>query len=523
MVPKKNQLATAGPKTTTGARAPDPTAGGGGAFATNHLLSGIKGRTISSSMVTFAAQGAQAVLQVGSIVVLARLLTPVDFGLLGMVLYITGFLRVFNDAGLSTATVQREGITEAQVSNLFWTNVALGGLATGLLAAAAPLVAWFYKEPRLVAVTLAVSITFLLTGATVQHLALLKRQMRFGAIAVIQTIAMAMGVVVATLMAWLGCGYWSLVGMQVAPPLLTFVLTWTTSRWRPHLPQRGHGMGELLGFGANLTASSFLWSLAKGSDAMLIGKVYGAASLGLYTRAASLFQRPVELFIDPLNYVIVPTLSRLQSHPERYHRTYMRVFELVAVVSFLLSGLLLALAKPMTLVLLGAKWGEAASISASLTLVAMYHPIACANGWLLTSQCRGREALILSIISSVAAVISFLIGLRFGPVGVALCYSISCLLVRLPVAFYITGRQGPVGTQEQWSRFLTHLPVWVIVCGSTVVIQKLVAEMKPMTQLLICVPAGLTVGAAFIFAYPPARRSILGLVEALREFKKGRA
>ena len=135
-----------------------------------------QGRTIASGIVTLLAQGALFGLNLASIVVLARLLAPQDFGLVAMVATVMGFLRIFNDAGLSTATVQREDITHAQVSNQFWTNVALGGMASLILALSAPVVAWFYREPRLTGVTLALCISFLLAGSTVQHLALLKRQ-----------------------------------------------------------------------------------------------------------------------------------------------------------------------------------------------------------------------------------------------------------------------------------------------------------------------------------------------------------
>src|SRR6266481_3143581 len=117
-------------------------------LSTGHLLADLKGRTISGTFITIAAQGAQFVLNLASIMILARLLTPKDFGLFAMVTTVMSFLRVFKDAGLSTATVQREGITHAQVSNLFWINVVMSSAIGLILAAAAPLVAWFYREPR---------------------------------------------------------------------------------------------------------------------------------------------------------------------------------------------------------------------------------------------------------------------------------------------------------------------------------------------------------------------------------------
>src|SRR5439155_16698701 len=145
----------------------------------------LKGRTIASGAVTLSAQGCKFLLNLVSTMVLARLLTPRDFGLFAMVATITGFLRVFKDAGLSVATVQRERITHAQVSNLFWINVVVSALSAFILAGLAPVIARFYHNPRVVSVTVLLSATFLISGSTVQHQALLKRQMRFKALAVV--------------------------------------------------------------------------------------------------------------------------------------------------------------------------------------------------------------------------------------------------------------------------------------------------------------------------------------------------
>ena len=224
--------------------------------------------------------------------ILARLLTPREFGLVAMSWTIIGFSQVFKEAGLSTATVQREGITHAQVSNLFWVNVVLSGLISLLVAAAAPAVAWFYREPLLVEVTLALSTTILLAGLAVQHMALLNRQMRFGAIAFIQVGSVLAGVLVGVTMAWLKYGYWSLVGMNLATSMTALLLAWSASRWRPQAFARHSGTRSLLHFGANLTAGHFLYSLARGLDRLLIGRVYGAFSVGLYSRAYSCSHAP---------------------------------------------------------------------------------------------------------------------------------------------------------------------------------------------------------------------------------------
>jgi PST family polysaccharide transporter len=491
-------------------------------FATDHLLTDLKGRAISSSFVTITAQGIQFVLMFLSTVVLARLLSPSEFGLVAMVTTIMGFLRIFNEAGLSTATMQREGITHAQVSNLFWTNITLGAAVTLLWCALAPAIAWFYREPRLLGVTLALCATFVLTSASVQHLALLKRQMQFKTIAKIQVAAAGAGVLAGVGMALAKYGYWSLVGMQLATPLVTLFLARFFSGWRPQLPKRDSGTRSLLGFGVHLTVSSFLWSLARGSDGLLLGRVYGAAPLGLYSRAGALLMRPIEQFLPTLGSVLIPTLSRLQDNPQRYRRALLKIYDIIAVSSFLVTGLLFAVAKPVTLVVLGGKWANAAPIFAGFTLVALYYPIGNVASWLLMSQGRGKDFLMMSSIASFLTPVFFIIGLPFGPVGVASSYSAFCLLIALPLGYYIAGRQGPVSAGDLWRRFFAHLPLWIVVCVVTYLIHTQVLNLAPWKQLLVCVPAGFLAGIAFIAAYPPSRRAALNLFQALRELSAQR-
>ena len=185
--------------------------------------------------------------------VLARLLVPQDFGLFAMVTTVMGFLRIFQDAGLSMATVQRQEITHAQVSNLFWVNVAVGGVAT--------LCSWLrqrrqsrgsFANRRLVSITLVLSITFVLASSAVQHIALLNRQMRFGVIAIIDVVSMLAGYLTGIALALSGYGYWALVFAYLVQVTIRLVLAWSISRWRPRLPSRNTQTWHLLSFGANI-------------------------------------------------------------------------------------------------------------------------------------------------------------------------------------------------------------------------------------------------------------------------------
>ncbi len=491
-------------------------------LGTDHLLSVLKGRTISGAFITIVAQGAQFLLSLVSIMVLARLLTPKDFGLFAMVTTVMGYLRVFKDAGLSTATVQREGITHAQVSNLFWINVVMSGAIGLILAAAAPLVAWFYREPRLIPITVILASTFLLSGLMVQHTALLNRQMRFKAIAVIQVGSMLLGLVVGIVMAYLNYSYWALVFSNLITVVAQVLMTWCAIPWRPQAPSRRSGIRPLVSFGANMASGGFIYSLAKGADAMLIGRFYGPNALGLYTRAAALINRPMEQLLGPISSVFVPVLSRVQTQPERYRRMFLQVYEAMALASSFFGGLLFALARPLTLVILGPKWEQAATIFAAFTVVAFILPLTNASTWLFASQGRGKDWLIASSLGSSIVVASFVVGLPFGPVGVAIVSTAVGLVIATPLLYYFAGREGPVTTGDLWIGVFRYLPLWAIVWVTIYSMRLLFASSPPLVQLVICTPVGLVAGLILIGILTPMRRVALDLVDILKELKSRR-
>lgn len=484
-------------------------------FRTDHLQRNLKGRAVSSGFITATSQAVIFGLTMGSTVILARLLTPHDFGLVAMVVTVTGFLKNFKNAGLSAATIQSAEITHGQVSNLFWINVGLGVVACGIVAALAPVVAWFYHEPKLILITFVLALTFVFEGLSVQNTALLNRQMRFKAIAAIQIGSMLTGMVIGIGMALSDCGYWSLVGMQLAMPVLSFALSWLMCRWRPSLPKRNSGTRPLLTFGANLTASSFIYSLIGGMDGLLIGKLYGAEVVGLYTRAGALLRRPMEQLLSPVNRVFIPVLSRMQDQPERFRRAFLQLFHALALLSFLFSGLCLPLALPITMVVLGPKWEAAANIFASLTVAALFTPLAATCSWLFESQGRGKDALLMSVLSSGVTLVAYLAGLPFGAFGVALSWAISTILFQLPLFFYVAGRNGPIRAIELWTGFFVHLPVWFAVAGSTFLVRNLIAGWSYLNQLLLCFPIGLLAGASVIIAFGPVRRTAKSMIDAI--------
>jgi len=490
-------------------------------FATDHLLPNLRERTVSSGVITAAAQAAQFFLNLGFTIILARLLTPRDFGLVAMVTTIMGFLFVFREIGLSTATVQCESISHRQVSNLFWINTGVGAFITALVALTAPLFGRFYHEPAVTSIALALSGAFLLNGLGVQHMALLNRQMRFRAVSLIEVLSTGLGLAIGMVVALFEFSYWSLVVATMSTAILRTAAAWITCKWRPQLASRDSGTWPLLRFGASLSVSGFLYSFSRGCDILLLGRFVGSDAVGLYSRAAGLFIRPLEQVLSPINTVIVPVLSRMQTDPARYRRAYYQVFEPLAIGSAVFAGIFLPLALPLTLVVLGVQWEAAAPIFAALTPAALYFPLASAASWLYSSQGRGNHLLRVSVVAAISMIVCFVIGLGFGPTGVAIGFSISGVCIQLPYTFYVAGREGPVGTGDLWRALLRHLPIYPVVCLTTWLSSRWMTDFHPITKLVVCTLAGSVSGGLFILIWPPSRRTVLSLVRTVKEFKAG--
>src|SRR5437899_2084651 len=193
----------------------------------------IKERVIRGGLAKVIAQVASFALRIGSLMVMARLLAPRDFGLVGMVVAFTGVLNLFRDFGLSSATVQRLNVTDDQISTLFWINVLVGMILGLLLMAMAPIVVIFYHEPRLLWVTVILATAFMFNGAGVQHTALLERQMRFTALAAMDIIALIVSSAIGITLARAGFGFSALVAASVSLPLVTTLCLWKTTGWIP--------------------------------------------------------------------------------------------------------------------------------------------------------------------------------------------------------------------------------------------------------------------------------------------------
>ncbi len=293
----------------------------------------LRERAIRGGFARVSSQTIFFVLRVVALMVLARLLDPKEFGLVGMVTAFTGVLNLFRDFGLSTATVQRASVTEEQISTLFWINILAGLLLTLLLSAFAPIITSFYHEPRLFWVTIVLSTGFLFNAAGVQHSALLQREMRFTALAVIQIVALVVSTALGIGLAVAGYGYWALVVMSVVLPLVSTVCFWLATAWIPGPPRSHVGVRPLMRFGGTVTLNSLIIYFAYNVDKVLLGRYWGSEVLGLYGRSFQIISIPTDNLNSAVGEVAFAALSWLQDDSTRLKNYFLKGYSLVVALT----------------------------------------------------------------------------------------------------------------------------------------------------------------------------------------------
>lgn len=383
-----------------------------------------------------SSQGIMFVLQLGSTMILARILSPEDYGINAMAVAITGFANIFSYLGLSTATIQRAEINHEQVSTLFWINVLMGIILSVIIASLAPAAAWFYNTSEMLEVLLALSIVFLITGLSIQHSALLTRQMRFYSIAKIRVFSMLSGLLVAIAMAHYGAGYWALVFNTLTSVTCSTICFWFACRWIPGRPSRNAGVGSMIKFGLDLVVFNVVSYFSSNLDNILIGRYHGSGALGLYSKAYQLLMLPVTNLRDPMVSVAMPALSRLQAYPEHYRHYYMKCVSLLAFISMPIVVFMFSCSDLLIDFLLGSQWHGASAIFKILAVAALIQPIIGTLGMVLISNGKSRMNLKLGVAKAVVISSSFFFGLPWGAKGVAMAYAISNYLVFLPLLYF---------------------------------------------------------------------------------------
>jgi PST family polysaccharide transporter len=400
----------------------------------------LKEKTIRGGFAKLGAQVAGLFIRFGSLVVLARLLDPKDFGLVGMVTAVTGIFGLFKDVGLSLVTVQRASITNEQISTLFWINILVGAMLGLLSLAIAPVLVSLYHEPRLFWVAAVLGIAFLFNAAGVQHAAILQRELRFGGLAVIEIVSLLVSSAIGIGMAFSGYGYWALVGMAISLPIVSTIYTWLMTAWVPGAPVRDRELSSMIRFGGVVTLNGLVSYFSYNLEKVLLGRFWGAESLGMYGRAYQLCNFPTE-GINSTGYAVAfSALSRLQNDPTRFKAYFLKGYSLTVTLTAPISAACALFANDIVAVVLGPKWEDAAQILRLLTPTIMVFALLNPMGWMLNSLGKVERSLNMALVIAPIVMLGYLLGLPYGPVGVAVGYSVTMVGLCMPmIAWAIKG------------------------------------------------------------------------------------
>lgn len=376
------------------------------------------------------AQGARQALQLGLRVLLARLLSPADFGLLSMVTAISGFFLMFNDLGFGPALVRKEAVTEAELSTVFWLNGATGIVLALATAGLGPPLAWFYRQPALLAVCLGLACgAFAAPLGTVQT-ALLQRRFAFRSLAIVDLVGVAAGGALGVFLAATGHGAWALVWQINGTALAALLATLLAAGWTPGLQFDPAAARRLWQFGSRLTAASALNYWARNLDNLLVGRFLGTTALGFYSQAYQMMLFPVQNVAALAGRVMYPALARVQADPDRFRRAYLQALRGIAAFTFPLMLGAMAVAPDLFPALFGPQWQPSVFLFQVLCVIGMLQSLGTTIGWIYTTTGRSDLHLRWNLIVAAVVLPVFGLSLRWGGLrGLTIGYAVAAGLL----------------------------------------------------------------------------------------------
>lgn len=481
----------------------------------------LRERTVSGIAWNLLAHGGQQVLGFAFSLMLARLLVPEDFGLVGMIAVFSGFAMLFSDLGLSAAVVQRSEVEPEHLDSAFWLNLVSGLVLTVLFLVAAPAIGVLYGEPELVPLVRVLAASFVLSSASVIQRALLLRSMSFRRLALLEVTGVAVGGAVGVGAALSGGGVWSLVAQTLTGAGVTLVLLWIGSDWRPGARIDRGALRDLWSFGGSLTGFNTLNYWVRHADDFLIGRYVGAAPLGIYGRAYNIMLLPVTRVTGAIGQVMFPALSRIKDDPARSRRVYLQAIGAIACVTFPSLLGLLVVADEFVLGVLGQQWAEVIPILRLFCLVGVTQSIGATTGWIYQAQGRTDWLLRWGVGSGIFTLAAFVAGLPWGVIGVTIAYLLRTYALTY-FNFSIPGRLIGLRFGHVVRRTASVLLVAGAMAGIVAAVDVATSDRLPaLTSLGIQTAVGVFTYTAAMYAVKP--RAFEDTVEIVRGLRRARA
>ena len=439
-----------------------------------------------STVERFSVQGVQFLIMI----VMARLLTPHDYGLIGMLAIFIAVAQSLIDSGFSQALIRKQDRTEADNNTVFYFNIVVSTLLYLILYASAPFVADFYNTPQLCPVMRVVCLSIIFNSLAVVQRALLTIRIDFKTQAKAALTAAVTSGAVGITMAYHGFGVWSLVTQQLLNLGINTGLLWLLSKWRPRLMYSWRSFHELFAFGSKLLASGLLDTIYRNIYPIVIGKLFSASSLGHYTRAHQFSEFPSSNLTGIIQRVTYPVLCEIQNDDARLASIYRRFLKLSAFIIFPLMVGLSSVAKPFVNIVLGPQWSFCGQLLQILCFGMMWYPIHSVNLNLLQVKGRSDLFLKLEIIKKILGISVLCITAPFGLI--VMCYGlIFNSLVALAINTYYTGKLINVGFIRQMCDLLPTIALCLVMFALILIVNSFI------TGDIIKLCAGIVIGVIF--------------------------
>lgn len=386
-----------------------------------------------------------------------------------MAAVVIGFIELFQDLGTATAVIQRKDPSPALLASMFWLNAGFGFAAMLVLYLASPLAGAFYREPQVIPIMQALSLSFLLSGLSNLQKSLLERDLKFNKLARIEIGTALFATLVGIAAAFLGHGAWSLVYQMLAGNFALTLLLWGASGWRPSRQFDWAEVRSVMSFSLNLTGASIFNYFARNADKLLIGRFLGSQDLGYYDLAYRLMQYPLQSISAVIGRVMFPLYSRMQDDAGQFGRSYLKVASMIALISFPLMLGMTAVAEPFVLTLFGAAWNPVIPLVLILAPLGAVQSITTTVGNIYMAKGRADWALWWTIGAGLLIVLSFVLGLRWGILGVTASYAIMSLLLTYPafaVPFRLIGLRVRDLGSVLWRSAACGLAMYAVVAGT---------------------------------------------------------
>jgi PST family polysaccharide transporter len=407
--------------------------------------------------VTVAGQVVKLAIQFTSVVVLSRLLSPDDFGLIAMASVFVAFASLLRDFGMPTAALQARSLSNQQASNILWVNVLLGVCGGLLLLATSPLIVALFDEPRLYAILPIMAAALVLGGFSAQYQVHFARAARFGRLVVVDVLAQLLGLAAAVVLAISGAGYWALVCQIAVTAIVLLSAQIAGSRWIPLRPRRGAGTSDLVRAGMHFGGAQMLTFVASNADTVVIGARWTATDLGYYNRAYQLLALPVQAMLAPLTQVVVPMANRVRAAGGSVEHLLLRVQFLVGLVGVSVFMVAWVIAPDLVPIILGDGWDDTSQLFRILSVGGAVQIFSYVSYWSFVLGEQSRALLHYNLLTKTLTVVAIVLGGMVSVEAVAWAVSLS-LVVSWPInLLWLRGATG----QDSRRFFLSGLRILV--------------------------------------------------------------